>query len=238
MINKTKIVRVYRGQRRNIFIPRKSFFKTLRRHYVIEDLISNSTSGGEMAISIEYAAESNSTSSGIMALDLARDYISNSLSGGTLDIEIIAALADIACYVLNLDTGRTYQFDNSQFKGFGRFNGKFLGIKAGGIYDLETVAISDNGTAITAYFEIQTDFGVGNFKGLRNIYLDEDAATVTITKEDGTTVINNINPNEFRGLPRTLRDKSFTIKIQNIAGEQNTIRRIQGEVDILGRKGE
>jgi hypothetical protein len=154
-----------------------------------------------------------------------------------LKFETFEAVIDFACYVLNIDTGRTYQYDNYDFLGFGRFKQKFLGIKSTAIMDLETTETKDDGTDITAYFEVKTDFGIANYKRYRGIYIESnDNVTITITDSSGN-IVRTLSPNEFLGLPRNLRDKSFTIKVSNKDGNSVVIRRLHSDIDILKRKG-
>ena len=183
------------------------------------------------------SSPSASPSSSISASPTTSPSVSASASiSASASASASAYPTDYACYLLNANK-RTSQYSNYDFTGFGMFNQKLLGIKGTKIYDLTTVATHDVSTDIDAYIEIQTDFGVPNRKGIRSIYLEDGQATVTITDENGTAIANNISPDEFRALKRNLIDKSFTIKIQNISGEQITLRRIHGKLNLLEIKG-
>jgi hypothetical protein len=141
------------------------------------------------------------------------------------------------CCVLNLDTKRTYQFDNYDFRGIGRFNDKLIGAKDNYIYDLETVASQDHTTDIAAYMELgQLDFGLPNYKGIRGIYFECENGTqiyVTITKTDGTSSSFTITANQFRSLPRSLVDKAFSVNIANISGEQISLWRFHQKLNVF-----
>ncbi len=232
-----------------------------RRLYLI---LGGSTSGGNINTNRKYIAVGGSytgglidtlrkyvevltgysTSGGIIATN--RHYIitGTSNSGGTIDHALIqTVLAWLGCYVLNLDTKRTYQFDNYQFRGIGRFNDKLIGINATGVQDLETTATHDGtSTDIAAYFELgNLDFGIPDIKGIRNTYIEGTGGTVvtvTFTKSDSTTVIVSMTLNQFTSLPKTLLDKYIAIKVANTSGEQVTITKMEGNLNIIKRKGD
>lgn len=162
----------------------------------------------------------------------------NSTSSLVLTTAEIAALAgDVATYILNLDTKRTYQFDNYDFRGIGRLNQTLIGGKTAAIYDLETTATTDDGTDIDAYVELgELDFGIGQHKGIRGIFFECDGGTeisVTITKLDGTASTHTISKDVFTSLPRTMIDKAFSIKIENVDGEQLAIHRIHQKINVF-----
>ena len=145
------------------------------------------------------------------------------------------------CYVLNLETGRTYQFYNYDFRGIGRFNGKLIGGSGAAIYDLETTATTDAGTAIGAYLELgELDFGLPNHIGIRGLYFQCDGGTqvsVTITKIDGTATTVTVDKDKMRSLPRNLVDKAFSIRIDNVDGEQIKLYRFHQKLNILAIGG-
>ncbi len=193
---------------------------------------------GDFASTLKFLANLEGGGSGDFASTLS--FLSNVEGGGSLvtTYALTGVLVDLACYLLNIDTGRTVQFANYEFLGYGRFNQIFLGVKADGLYDLETTASDDAGTAIAASFEIKSDFGLPNYKRFRNIYIEGGDALITITDESSNVIANNITVEEFRGLPRSTRDRAFTIKVENINGEKITIRRLHGDLDVFERKGE
>lgn len=163
------------------------------------------------------------------------------IAGQVPTVSITTAIAALAysCHVLSNDTKRTYDFANYNFiGGFGRYNRVFLGAKADGIYDLETDAADDDGTDIDASFEILSDFGLPNYKRFRSLFVEASGdVRITITNVAGKEFIKNISPNDFRSLPRNIRDQAFTIKIENIIGEKITLRRLHGKLDVFEQKG-
>lgn len=177
-------------------------------------------------------------SSGVVNKDISYPLTGSGYSTGTIDYLYIAALVDYICYVLNTDTKRTYNFDTYGFRGIGRFNGKLIGARGNVIYDLETVATLDNATAIASYLEFKTDFGLAGYAGLRSLYVEDDSVTITITDDKGNVVANNITPLEFRGLPKNLVSTAFTIRITNILGEQITLRRVHGKINVIPIRGD
>ncbi len=199
----------------------------------------NAIGGGscDFASTIKFLAALDGGGSGDFASTLS--FLVDAGGGGSIatTYSLTAAIVDLACYVLGIDTQRTFQFANYGFLGYGRFNQIFLGVKADGLYDLETAAPDDDGTDIAASFEIKSDFGLPNYKRFRSIYIEGGNAKITITDENGNVVANNITVEEFRGLPRSTRDKAFTIKVENINGEKITIHRIHGDLDVFERKG-
>lgn len=178
-----------------------------------------------------------SNSSGTVVFDWSMIMSGGSTSSGITDSEVIEAVTTLATYVLNLDTKRTYQFDNYDFRGIGRFNDVLIGAKETQIYDLETTATHDHETDITAYMELgQLDFGLPNHKGIRGIYFECEGGTqiyVTITKVDGTASSFTITTDQFRSLPRTMIDKAFSIKIQNVDGEQIALWRVHAKLNVF-----
>lgn len=196
-----------------------------------------STSSGFNNIGYDKPLSGSSLSSGFDMLGRSYILIGESTTSGTVTISSLGALVDLACYLLNLETKRTYEFSNYEFKGIGRFNGKLIGIRAGKVYDLETAATQDGSTAISASIEIATDLMTMNKKGFRSFYIDDDEAAITITDMAGNVTAFNITPQDFRGLPRGLVSQAFTIKIENRSGAQITLRRLQGKFNILQEKG-
>ena len=199
---------------------------------------SNSSIIGDLVYGKIGDLNSNSSIIPSTIYTISTNTILNSNSSVAVDYEQISVLVDLACYVLNLDTRRVYEWDNYQFLGYGRLNNVFMGVKAAGIYDLETTATDDDGSNIAASLTFKTDFGLPNHKQLRNIFCDANIK-VTITDESNNdTVITSLTANEFRGLKRALRDRWLKIKIENINGDQVEIRRIMGKLNILGIKGD
>ena len=193
---------------------------------------------GDFASTLKFLAALEGGGSGDFASTLS--FLADVDGGGSIvtTYNLTAAIVDLACYLLGIDTKRTFQFANYGFLGYGRFNQIFLGVKADGLYDLETTASDDAGTDIAASFEVKSDFGIPNYKRFRNIYIEGGDAKITITDESSNVIAYNITVEEFRGLPRSTRDRAFTIKVENISGEQITIRRIHGDLDVFERKGE
>ena len=180
----------------------------------------------------------NSTSGARLDTNWHMPFVCNSISSAVIDTEEIAALiGDVVTYVLNLDTKRTYQFDNYDFRGIGRLDQTLIGGKTAAIYDLETAAETDDGEDIEAYIELgELDFGIGQHKGIRGIYFECDGGTeisVTITKLDGTASAYTVPKNVFKSLPRTMIDKAFSVKIENVDGEQLAIHRIHQKINIF-----
>jgi hypothetical protein len=164
-----------------------------------------------------------------------------SISGGgsvSTFYENIAAITDLACYVLSMDTQRTVEFTNYNFTGYGRFNQKLIGVKSAGIYDLETTATDDIGTDISSYFEIKTNFGAMNYVQLRRLFVDANVKVTLYDDSDNILqTINSLTADDMRGIARTVKGKWIKMKIENISGAQIEIKRIQGIVEHLGVKG-
>lgn len=201
----------------------------------------NAIGGGSGDFASTYSFLINTEGGGSVRHDLTLHLLINTEGGGELNLKysLGGALVDLACYILNMDTGRTSEFANYEFLGYGRFNQILLGIKATGIYDLETDAVDDDGVDIDASLEILSDFGIPNFKRFRALFAEASGdVRITITDATGKTVAYNITPNEFRSLPRSVRDQAFTIKIENIIGEKITLRRLHGKLNVFERKGE
>jgi hypothetical protein len=185
--------------------------------------------------------EGASSSGGRFAITFEERFKGHSTSSGTLTGQEIQAVASLITYVLNLDTKRTYQFDNFEFTGIGRFNDVLIGKKGNEIFDLETPALDDDGTPIVATLDFgKLDFGVPNFKEARGIYVecdDGETVTVTITPEGKTARVFTVGMDKMRGLPNNLNSKAFAFKIENIGGKQITVRRIHQKINILSLKG-
>lgn len=199
----------------------------------------NAIGGGDGNFVSTYSFLINTEGGGSVRHDLTLHLLINTEGGGELNLKysLGEVLVDLACYILNMDTGRTSQFANYEFLGFDRFNQKLLGIKATGLYDLETDASDDDGTDIAASFEILTDFEISNYKRFRSIYAEGGDVKITITDENSNVIAHNITKEEFRGLARSTRDRAFTIKVENISGEKITLRRLHGKLDVFERKG-
>jgi hypothetical protein len=159
-------------------------------------------------------------------------------SAGEVVYEYLSTLAEIAAYVLNLNTNRTYQFSAYGFTGIGRFNGKLLGLRNNKIYDLETAATLDDATAIDAYIEIESDFGLPSLKQLRAVFFQDDPVIITITDTSGNVTAHTIAAKEFRSLAKTLTDESFVVRIANVSGSQITLRRFHSKLNSMSIKGE
>lgn len=194
----------------------------------------HSNTGGTMLVSITYNAVGGSTSSGSIPMSFSIPCIGGSTSAGEMYVEELDALVAYACYVLS-QTGRTHQYSFEDFRGFARFNNKFMGIRDNGIYDLETPASNDNGTAISAYMELKTDFNMPEFKRLMNFMLAGEGTQfkVTITDYEGVVNTYTLTHDEFRHLARSTKTKAMTVKIENVGGEAITIRQLKGKLDIF-----
>lgn len=201
------------------------------------EAIGESTSSGFSDIGYAKPLSGSSQSSGFDMLGRSYILTGESTTSGTVTISSLGALVDYACYLLNLETKRTYEFTNYKFKGIGRFNGKLIGLRDGKIYDIETTAALDGATAISASMELATDLMTLNKKGFRSLYVDDAEAAITITDMAGNTTAFNITPQDFRGLPRGLVSQAFTIKIENRSGAQITLRRLQGKINVIQEKG-
>jgi hypothetical protein len=261
-INRFSVLRAFspvvlrkRGLGRAILTTRK-FKECATLTIFAEDLIGQSISSGKfeenygdkysrssgyMDSSYHFLAYGRSISSGYFNTKLHLIVAGSSRSSGTMDYRYVAALAELACYVLNLDTGRTYQYGNYAFNGVCRFNNVLLGAKSTKVHDLETAATSDDGTAIPAYIDFgKLNFGIPNFHAWRSIAAMCDGGTqvtFTFTNEAGTAYSYTISKDVLRGLPRTLKDRSFSLRIDNVSGEQITIRQIHGKVNVEQLKG-
>ncbi len=76
---------------------------------------------------------------------------------------------------INLKNRATSQYVNYDFNSMVKFGGKVLGANSSGLFDLS--GDNDNGVAISAYFTpIMTDFGIGNPKRMRYIYLGYESS--------------------------------------------------------------
>jgi hypothetical protein len=164
-----------------------------------------------------------------------------SISGGgsvASFYESISAVADLACYVLSTDTERTVTFTNYDFKGYGRFNQKLIAVKNDGVFDLETVATDDDGTAISCHFEFKTNFGALNYAQLRRLFVDANVK-VTIYDDADTILqtIESLSAYDNRGVSKDNKDEWIKIKIENISGAIIEITRIHGNVEHRGHKG-
>lgn len=207
-------------------------------HHRFRELTGESSSAGDMPLHRDMPLSAVSTSSGLDMLKRLMLYVGSSSSSGTLTLSEIEALEVLACYLINLDTKRTRQYTNYAFTGIGRFNGKMLASFADGIYDLDTVAKYDGTSSeIAASLEIKTDFGTANYKAVRAVYVDDDKTWVTITDSDGDYVKHDISPSDMRSIKKDMRDKEFTIKVENISGSNITLRRLHGKLNVLQRKG-
>ena len=90
----------------------------------------------------------------------------------------------------------------------------------------EHSGLSDNGTAITSYFEpVTTDFGISNEKKLRSVYLGYEAAgnlTLTVSTELGFTediiIPASAAGQKARKVPisRSVRGRYFTFQIKGV----------------------
>jgi hypothetical protein len=185
--------------------------------------------------------EGGSTSGGVFAITFDESFKGLSTSGGTLTEQEIQAVSSLITYVLNLDTKRTYQFNNYNFTGIGRFNDVLIGKKGNEVYDLETQATDDDGTPIVASMDFgKLDFGVPNFKEARGIYVecdDGENVTVTVTPDEKTARTFTVGMDKMRGLPNNLNGKRFAFTIENIDGKQIKVRRIHQQINILSLKG-
>ena len=207
-------------------------------HHRFRELTGESSSTGDMPLHRDIPLSAISYSAGLDMLKKLLLYAGSSSSSGTLTLSEIEAIEALACYLINLDNKRTRQYTNFAFTGIGRFNGKMLASFADGIYDLDTVAKYDGvSTEIPASMEIKTDFGMADYKAIRAVYVDDDRAWVTITDSNGDYVKHDISPSDMRSIRKDMRDKEFTIKIENISGSNITLRRLQGKLNVLQRKG-
>jgi len=156
------------------------------------------------------------------------------ITGQVPTISLTTSVAALAynCHVLSHDTKRTFDFANYNFiGGFGRFNQVFLGAKADGIYDLETVATDDAGTEIDASMEIKTDFDIPEYQRITNMAVIMEGAKykLTVTDANGNEVDFVLQPDEFRQLTGTYKSNVDTLKFENINGEQITFKEINGK---------
>ena len=200
---------------------------------------TGSTSGGLANIALTRAIAGGSTSGGIMAGTHTQGISGGSQSSGTADLETILAKAFATCLVMNLDTQRTFNYTNYGFVGFGRFKDVFLGAKTDGIYDLQTAATRDSDTKIAAFMETGTpDFGIDNRKGFRSILIEGGKGKITITNEEGRTVVKDIPQDRVTGVDLGFKSRRFKIRVDNINGEQITVNRLLAELSTLGKKGD
>lgn len=198
------------------------------------ELVGGSTSGGVTLLDRALLLTGGSTSGGSLAFGRSHLLAGGSTSGGTVYFEQIDVLVAYACYVLS-ETGRTHQYSFEDFRGFDRFNNRFMGIKADGLYDLESTATTDNGTAISASMEWKTDFSMPEYKRLMNLMIAGEGASykVTITDYEGNVNTYTLTPDEFRHLSRSTKTKAITIKVENVAGEAITIRQLKGKLALF-----
>ena len=201
----------------------------------IQPINVNTQSSGTVPINTNISILVNTQSSGAIPINYNITITVNTQTSAEVLYEEIAALADLACYILNLDTKRTFQYANFNFTGFGRFNQKFLAVKADGVYDLETVASDDAGSNIAASMEILTDFDSFDYTRPTDIAVTMDGAQykITVTDADSNTVNSTLTPNELRPLTATTRSMYHTLKFENVSGEQITIELIDGKVEVF-----
>jgi hypothetical protein len=136
---------------------------------------------------------------------------------------------------------RTYEFDNYDFRGIGRFNDVLIGAKDSYIYDLETAATHDHETDIDAYFELgEVDFGLPQHKRMRGMYFECDngaSLTALITDLAGTASTYTLTEETFTSFARTLIDKAFSVKISNVSGEQLSIWKLHTKINTFAIGG-
>ena len=206
-------------------------------------LMGESLSSGIFIIAEDHHDDfsGGSISSGHFATELYEILKGYSTSHGTLTDELLTALIELTTYVLNLETKRTYQFSNYGFTGIGRFNDVLIGKKGNSIYDLETPATKDDGTAIAALLDFgKLDYGLPNHKEERGVYIEFESGTsvkITITQAGKAARTFTVSPEDMKSLPKDLISKNFAFKIENVSGEQITVKRIHKKINVMEMKG-
>lgn len=198
----------------------------------------SSTSAADL-ISYNLLLTGGSSTSGTGVWNFNITLLGGSSTSGTLTVDSVAALADLATYLLSLDTLRTYEFTNYDFTGFARFQDVLIACDDDGIYDLETTATTDNNTAIAATLTFVTDFGFTNWEQIRGLYHESTGPLkITITDEDGnTSIITSLTAEKWASIPKNFKSHWFKITCENISGEQVEFRRLHGRVHIFERGG-
>ena len=119
------------------------------------------------------------------------------------------------------------QFINFEFNSMVKMGSKFLCAGDAGLF--EHTGTTDNGVAITSYFEpITTDFGIASEKKLRSLYLGYEAdadLTLTISTDLGYSEVIAVpaaaSGQKARKVPvsRSVRGRYFTFQIKSTGAD-------------------
>ena len=118
----------------------------------------------------------------------------------------------------------TTQYLNFDYNSMVKFGTRFLCASENGLFEL--AGNSDNGEAITSYFEpLTTDFGISNEKKLRCFYISYESSgnlTLTVSTELGfsetITIPASTAGQKARKVPvsRSVRGRYFTFQIKSV----------------------
>ena len=118
----------------------------------------------------------------------------------------------------------TTQFVNFEYNSMVKMGNKFLCAGDNGLF--EHTGATDNGAAITSYFEpVTTDFGISNEKKLRAVYIGYEAGgnlTLTVSTDLGLsesiTIPASTAGQKARKIPisRSVRGRYFTFQIKSV----------------------
>jgi len=148
--------------------------------------------------------------------------------------------------VMNLNNQAMSTYTNYPYNSLAYFNGKYLGMRSNGIYELS----GDRDGTIQILSRIKTgpiDFGTNLTKYIRDVWItfrsDGHIALVFSVDEDNTTEVEEFTKKasvELREekikVPRGLRGRYYTIELKNRSGADFDIDSMSILVDVIGRK--
>lgn len=192
-------------------------------------------SGGYCPLTLSSVPSGYGFNAGVFAKGFSLNLAGYGISDGKVSMIYTINPSNLACYVMSIDTKRTYQYSNYDLSGIGRFNGKVIGARDNKIFDLETNSEKDGELDIHAYLEFATDFSVPNNKALRSLYVEDDEFVVVLTNQDGNELTVYVPFNEFISFPKDTISKHWKIRIHKENGKN--LRRITGKISNLAMKG-
>ena len=146
-------------------------------------------------------------------------------------------------YAVNLANGAITEYSNFDFDYVVRYQGRYYGLGSGGIVLLE--GASDLGTNIDAELTLHaTDFGAQEQKRLPYVYVGTrlgatNQMQVSVAPDEGTfrsALTTRQHRNRRAQLPRGLKARYWTIKIENQGGSDFDIDTIEPVLEVLRRK--
>jgi len=152
-----------------------------------------------------------------------------------------ATLANGITYCINTTNAALTRYTNFNFKKVIRFNNKYYGVKADGLYLLE--GVTDNGTAIDSRFQTYSfNFDSRYLKGVECVYLEQnkDVLNVKVTVENNEVLTDYSYQSAFRGkrvkFGRGLTGIYWEFEFSNVSGGAFNLGATEFLVHEKGRK--